>query len=47
MRSTYLKLSLKPYRSGQVQVCFKLQLKFNYLELDSEVGQLVQSEGRT
>ena len=28
-------------RSGQVQVWYRLQLKFNSLELDSEVRQLV------
>ena len=30
-------------RSGLVQVWFSLELKFNSLELDSEVGQLVSS----
>ena len=29
-------------RTGLVQVWFRLQLKFNSLELDSEVGQLVR-----
>ena len=28
-------------RSGLVHVCFSLQLKFNSLELDSQVGRLV------
>ena len=28
-------------RSGKVKVWFRLQLKFNSLELDSDVGQLV------
>ena len=30
-------------RSGLVQVWFSLELKFNYLELDSDVGRLVSS----
>ena len=28
-------------RSGLVQVWFSIELKFNYFELDSEVGRLV------
>ena len=28
-------------RSGLVQVRFSIELKFNYFELDSEVGRLV------
>ena len=34
-------LDIVKLRSGVVQVWFRLQLKFNSLELDSEVGRLV------